>query len=435
MPKGMRSYKKTSLRGGTLNDIDEFTKQVTETLNRLLQETLEMSKDYFITIEYGRDLSAVKGIVLSLIYDNNERYFELKKTVDNSRNIESLCETILKLPKDAEYILEVGIITHDDKVHSYNSEFESKTYPLQIIIDILRDRYIYDEPQKYGDEQKFISQFIEVTIDGLKRRFESLGYWREYEPVWSAVQVPAPILPPNMMDRMLPVLFPNVALDCYDVINVETVSLSNFLGDDPFNFVIQSLGGVNDENHAMGANLEKMLNDIKNNDDKAIFFNCGDRTITTNPANARRPVYPVDLTRATYRIYLNNMNVIVPVSDVMNVKDFFEKGYRVFVVLPTDTVFKKTASRGAAYITTSNAIVSADHCQQGTDKVIYRLLPHPQGIIAAGGRKRTIAKSTTTKSSKNSISTNKKTKPVETKTVCKSSTNQSRNKVAVNKKK
>jgi hypothetical protein len=73
------------------------------------------------------------------------------------------------------------------------------------------------------------------------------------------------------------------------------------------------------------------------------------------------------------RIHSNNFNVVVPITDVK--KAMSGQNGNIFKLYKTDTEYEFTSGANAAYLIGREAYVSADHCQSGSNKTLYRLLP------------------------------------------------------------
>lgn len=99
------------------------------------------------------------------------------------------------------------------------------------------------------------------------------------------------------------------------------------------------------------------------------------------PCIGRDGYFPVDKQKTMVRIYSNDFNVVVPVTDVKTA--ISNTAASIFRIHETDEKYETTASSRTTHNMQDDAArVSADHCQQGSDKQLYRLLPHP---ITQGG--------------------------------------------------
>ena len=165
----------------------------------------------------------------------------------------------------------------------------------------------------------------------------------------------------NLLNYPLPLPIPIIdethttaaALEtCYDLYSLEDIDIEKYTNEDADNIVIIDTTCKN----AIGFKrtwLENLLTDAK-----CIFYPCYN--------------YKVRLSECMVRIYSNNINVVVPLQDV---DDAIKTDVKRFKLYKTDITHEFTASHDVAV--SHGTMVGADHCQDGTNKLLYRLLPDP----------------------------------------------------------
>jgi hypothetical protein len=167
--------------------------------------------------------------------------------------------------------------------------------------------------------------------------------------------LPSPIIDQN--DNTTP------PQQCFDIIMYNDEDIEKYISSNSNdNIVIIEPSGKKAVCFSRDA-LQKLLKDPD-----TIFYPCIGR-------NGR---YPVDYEKEMVRIYLSGFNVVVPLSDA---EAAISNTSRIFRLYKADAEQYKTTSSRSSIASGANWI-GRDHCQDGSDKQLYRLLPQP---TAQGG--------------------------------------------------
>jgi flavodoxin len=156
----------------------------------------------------------------------------------------------------------------------------------------------------------------------------------------------------------------------YDMVDFVDKNLSSFLDEDERNLIIvvpaEDVGG---EDKFFCYNIDFFVNLFKTRG-TSIFYDCVSRD--GREINAKMPVVklPYDV--------VNDRNAFVHIEDIL--KNVFQSGKRIFYLTPSwispgnQEFFEYSISYAALnYMRFHNAYVSANHCQQGSLLLIYRL--------------------------------------------------------------
>lgn len=145
---------------------------------------------------------------------------------------------------------------------------------------------------------------------------------------------------------------------CFDVEELEEENVLKFLNDDPDeNIVI-----LDDDTHLNGVcwkrtNLRNITKDLS-----AISLPCA------GPSGG----FPVDERKKFYKISAKNYQAFIPENDL---NFLLNSSNNIFQLEKTGVTILTTASASSII---NRDFVSADHCQDGTSKIIHRLIPVKQ---------------------------------------------------------
>ena len=155
---------------------------------------------------------------------------------------------------------------------------------------------------------------------------------------------------------------------CFDFCAYDDENIFKYLEDDKDNIVIFDASGEQPICYT-----RQRLTDLMNTA-SAVFYPCQSEYPPTAIKN-----------KTLVRIQLI-YNVVVPISDVAEaIKNIKVKIFRVY---KTNTIFARTKSANVEYNVHAAAMVSGDHCQDGTDKDLHRLLDAYSVKSSGGGGKK-----------------------------------------------
>jgi hypothetical protein len=200
----------------------------------------------------------------------------------------------------------------------------------------------------------------------------------------------------------------NIIDKCYDVVEMEEICLKNYLKD-PKNIIITKENGQaipEKRENEEGGGLKYYIDEAND----FMFYRCSDNF----PAERNNTRGFVDFSVTLVKLTASE-EFYVPLTDIEDALEKY-KNTKVFVLMPTGITYNRTASKRIADEHNKGNyeidIVSAHHCQAGTNKKVHRLIPVEDYVFInqnLSGGKRT-KKLTKTRKPKTTSKTTKETK-------------------------
>jgi hypothetical protein len=196
--------------------------------------------------------------------------------------------------------------------------------------------------------------FIDLTTETSNGIYKYMKYLTYDNP-------PSPIVP-NTSAKISDKIF--------DFTEGEDINAKTYLSESNDNIVIYSL--PNKSGVCQGVAYKKSLLQEHLQSTTHLQFPCNNTAIIVDPFP--EPAININMEKPLVKIFLPNFTVFVPISDILATINCIAQRFKIF---KTDESFETTASAGASFGTDNDAtpmFMSADHCQRGSNKTVYRLL-------------------------------------------------------------
>lgn len=368
----------TKQRGGQEYDID-IVKKIKNGLQALVVQVLKKS----CNLLKERSYSNPNMIFLEMTFPMNYNIF-----VTHEFKTHSDCHLIqsrtFKGPKSRIDMKLLGASFKDD-VEEFLKVFQSK-YGKQIPKVVVGGK----TDVGYTNVEKLtLDKFFNAIMKGESGNTEIQIILEELQHFFE-FHFPEQVIPEKVWTEELPKpsntnlgMRPSKA---YDYFELEEFDVDEYIQKNPNENIVLFLSGTSD---AFFYEAKRLETDIE--DDNKVVYPCVNQAIVLDPTV--RPVLGIDMRMAMLRLNLTNLTVKVPIKDVHTAIEMAHNGEEnIFVIVPTDLKFKKTASFNAAFPSTPNSWVSADHCQTGSDITVYRLLPFTTSNIGGAFKKKSSSK-------------------------------------------
>lgn len=164
---------------------------------------------------------------------------------------------------------------------------------------------------------------------------------------------------------------------CFDLIAYEEINNDLYLKEDKNNIILF----FGDTSNEIGTGYSKIYLEDNLKDPYKRFYECypiEDRS-TNGPINRKKTIIKIDTRSGPIFVPINDVVKIINedlnetfINSITEQNLEFDK--RIFFLKPTNDKINITGSENAMATDTHNRYVSADHCQEGTQKKIHRLL-------------------------------------------------------------